>query len=142
MIKTKEESVRRKGIGRSFQERHRRAVLEKFKSDYDFLTEEDITSCPSCSHGEDIKLSQRFREIYPYSTECKRGATEHKTIYKQYNQAMRQARDLALTTDIVPVLAIQGSHNSTLIVLSEQDHLRICKENADLKLQIERSKKH
>lgn len=133
MITTRAESNKRKASGKAFQDRHMKKILEAFSSVFPFLTSEDISSCPSCNHGEDIKLSDRFRSLYPVSTECKHGATKYKELYREYNQAVKQTNLLARTDDIIPKLTVQGSNNEALVVVSESDWLSVMIDRAVLK---------
>mgnify|MGYP001334539563 CR=1 FL=1 len=125
MITTKAESDKRKATGKAFQDRHRRAVLNAFQNEFPELTGNDISSCPSCQHGEDIKLSEYFRSIYAVSTECKSGASKYKELYREYYQAVKQTNSLAIADDIIPQLTVQGSNNEALVVVSESDWLNV-----------------
>ena len=69
-----------KNVGQAFQNKIKKQIIDTFSQDFPncLSNRDDITSCPSCNHGEDIKLSNRFRAIFPVSIECKKN--ENKEI--------------------------------------------------------------
>ena len=123
MVRDKLESLKRKIKGQDFQQRVLRKMLDKATSiDETFKEGSDISSCVSCGHGEDIWLSDKLRNLFPVSTECKFRTEDHKTIRQHYTQAVRQTNQLARTDNIIPHVVINHGVGSALSVIN-LDHL-------------------
>ena len=137
MIKDKFTSHLRKEKGQAFQSRCKKYIVETFFRKFSHLVDnKDITSCPSCHHGEDLWLSDELREILPVSIECKYRATDYKHINKNYDQAVEQTRKLARTDSIIPLLFIKRGTQDALAVLRIQHLLDLYLELAEVKEQL------
>jgi hypothetical protein len=65
--------------------------------------------------GADVKLSQKARQTFPYSVECKSHARY--AIYQNYEQAVSNADSLT------PILVIKQNNSDPLVVLSLEDFM-------------------
>jgi len=70
-----------KAKGRRLQQTVRDLILKKFKD----LQEDDVRSTSMGTGGEDIQLSPKAREKFPFSIECKN--TESLNVWKMMEQA-------------------------------------------------------
>ncbi len=132
MINDKIASAHIKNLGQAFQNKIKKQIIETFSKYFpEYFTEkDDITSCPSCSHGEDIKLSHRLRKILPVSIECKSRQNEFKQINKYYRQAVRHTNSLGRTDDIIPILFTKRGTQDSLGVLDSQHLINLLLELA------------
>jgi hypothetical protein len=94
MIDSAKESHKRKLKG----EKHQYEVLDLLLEVFHELSGE-LSSCHMCSHGEDIKFSDKARDILPISIECKTSIKGYSRAYKDLEQAQRQTRMLGLTNE-------------------------------------------
>ena len=134
MIRTATESHRRKSVGERFQKIVRNAILYKFLPTFSFLSKDDVTSCPMCGHGEDIKLAERLRMILPVSIECKYcKAKGLKQVFDWYDDSVSNTNRLARVQDTIPILAMQRGKHYPLWVLSQDDALSLFHQLAELK---------
>ena len=133
MIRTAAESHRRKSIGERFQKLVRSSILEKFIDICPWLSAEDITSCPMCKHGEDLKFTERLRMIFPVSIECKYCTTKGlKQVFDWYDDSVRNTTKLARVLDTIPILAMQRGKHVPLWVMSQDDALNLFHKLAEL----------
>ena len=135
MIKNSTTSQERKEKGQAFQSRVMRMIKNAFFKKFPNLVDNDISSCPSCCHGEDISLSKLFRSIFPVSIECKYRTTDYKLVNKNYSQAVEQTLKLGIL-NIKPVLAIKRANQDALMVMSIKDYLDLFAERAELEKQV------
>ena len=113
-------------------------ILDSFFKRFPDLQEgKDISSCPSCMHGEDIWFSEKLRSILPVSIECKYRTTDYKLVNKNYTQAVEQTKKLGIP-NIKPVLAIKRANQDALMVMSIQDYLNLFLERAELEMQLKK----
>lgn len=103
----------KKAKGRKFQQKVRDNIISL---DIDNLTLDDVRSTGMGQGGEDIQLSPKAREVFPYSVECKK----HKSfaIYKHYDQA---AANCPPPGGIKPVLFVEADYKRPLAVLDMED---------------------
>ena len=137
MIRDKITSHLRKEKGQAFQKKcvnYIKQIFFKVFPELDDIT--DITSCPSCKHGEDIWLSNRLRALLPVSIECKDRSKEFKLINQYYKQAVDQTRKLGRTDNISPLLITKRGSHDALGVLHLQDLLNLYLKVAMLEKQI------
>lgn len=73
-----------KSKARRLQQHTARRILETFQ-----LPESDAKSLPMGSQGEDIWLSQKARELFPFSVECKN--VEKLNVWAAFDQAKDNA---------------------------------------------------
>ena len=140
MIKNSTTSQERKEKGQAFQSRVMRMIKNAFFKKFPNLADDDISSCPSCCHGEDISLSKVFRSIFPVSIECKYRTTDYKLVNKNYSQAVEQSQKLGIP-NIKPVLAIKRAGQDALMVMSIKDYLDLFTERAVLEEQVKNNMK-
>ncbi len=76
-----------KAKGRRLQQETRDSILSTFA---DLLVEDDVRSTSMGSSGEDVQLSPRAREVFPFSVECKN--TEKINIWSAIEQASINAQ--------------------------------------------------
>jgi hypothetical protein len=81
------------------------------------LDEDDIRCALMGEGGEDIKLTKRARELFPYSIECK-NQEGIKRLYDFYGQAT------ANTEAGEPLLIIKSNHNKPLVVMDAEFFIR------------------
>ena len=101
-----------KAKGRRLQQWVKKTILKHFKG----LTPRDVQSTSMGAQGEDIKLSGRAAERFPYSVECKNQEASA-AIYNWYNQAAKEARKWDA---IEPLLVIKKNHAKPLVVLDAE----------------------
>ena len=100
-----------KAKGRRLQQWVRDLLLEA--SD---LEEDDIKSTSMGASGEDIQLSPKAREVYPFSIECKN--SERISIWKAYSQAESNAKGHQ------PLLIIKRNNHRPLVVMDAETFIR------------------
>ena len=136
MIDSAKESHKRKLKG----EKHQYEVLDLLLEVFHELQGE-MTSCHMCSHGEDIKFSDKARDILPISIECKTSIKGYSRAYKDLEQAQRQTRMLGRAEDdITPVAFVNEEAMPILVVLYAIDYLKLQRENYLLRQEIRRLK--
>jgi len=121
MIRTTEESHKRKAKGES---------LQKFVCD--FLRALPIVEDPSMiksqkmsCHGEDIILEDELRKELPISFECKTATTGFARTYATMDQAIRQAEALASKKPITPIGVIKQDGLEPLAIMRFEDLINI-----------------
>ena len=137
MIRDSHTSNQRKEKGQAFQRRVLNTIVDTLFPSFPYLNREDISSCPSCKHGEDIKMSDRLRAVAPVSIECKYTSKEYKLLTKHFDQTVDQTIKLGRTDNIMPLLTVKRSVRDTLGVMALTDILTLIKENALLKRQLQ-----
>ena len=117
-VHTTEDSHTIKAKGSRLQTKIARRIRQVFG-----LSDQDVQSQPMSVQGEDIILNSKARELLPYSIECKFRSTAKDLghIYTFYEQATDQALDLALESEIAPIVFIQQHNQQILVVLSDDD---------------------
>ena len=117
-VHTTEDSHTIKAKGSRLQTKIARRIRQVFG-----LSDQDVQSQVMSVGGEDIILSDKARELLPYSIECKFRsiAKDLGRIYTFYEQATDQALDLALDSEIAPIVFIQQHNQQILVVLSDDD---------------------
>jgi hypothetical protein len=75
------------------------------------LDNKDIRSVPMGVPGEDLWMSTKAEEIYPYSVECKN--VEKLNIWAAISQAREEARKNGKT----PLVAFSRNHEETYVCL-------------------------
>lgn len=103
-----------KAKGRKLQDWTR----DQLKVNYGF-NEHDVRCAIMGEGGEDIKLSERAREIFPYSIECK--CTERLSIYKAYDQAIQNAKDFE------PLVIFKSNRKKALAIVDAEYFLKLHK---------------
>ena len=128
-----------KNVGQAFQNKIKKQIIDTFSQDFPncLSNRDDITSCPSCNHGEDIKLSNRFRAIFPVSIECKHRTKEFKLLNGYYDQAVRHTNSLGRTDDIIPILFTKRGTQDSLGVLDSRHLINLFLELALLKKKLQ-----
>ena len=131
-LRTTEESHTIKAKGSRLQTK----VARRFRQVFG-LTDQDVQSQPMSVQGEDIILSDKARDILPYSIECKfrSNAKDFGRIYTFYQQSTDQMLDLALDDKIAPLLFMQQYDKQVLVVQNEDDFFE--RENLIQKLKKE-----
>lgn len=77
------------------------------------LSSDDVRSTSMGAGGEDVQLSSKAREMFPYQTECKSRASF--AIYTDYAQAAQHG-------DCEPLLIIRANHKKPLAIV-DAEHL-------------------
>lgn len=103
-----------KAKGRRHQQRVRRKILDTFG-----LKEDDISSRSMGAGGEDLLLSPKAREYFPFSVECKN--SEKVSIWSWWEQAQSNAQ-------YKPLLVFKRNNSQDLAVLRFDDLLELLKE--------------
>lgn len=73
------------------------------------LDPDDVNSRSMGASGEDVMLSQKARQKFPFSVECK--STERVNVYKFYQQAVENSGEHT------PAVVIKSNRKAPLIVL-------------------------
>ena len=95
-----------KSKGRRLQKQVRGLILETFKEE---LQEDDVRSTSMGASGEDVLLSPKARELFPFSVECKN--QEKLNIWSSLEQAEENANDHE------PLLVFKRNRSKTYAVL-------------------------
>jgi hypothetical protein len=103
-----------KAKGRKLQQHTAARILETFQ-----LPESDAKSLPMGSQGEDIWLSQKARELFPFSVECKN--VEKLNVWAAFDQAK------ANCGGHYPLLVHSRNRSEVLATLRFDDLLAILK---------------
>jgi hypothetical protein len=104
----------RKAKGRKLQQLVRDAILSVFPT----LTNDDVRSTGMGQSGDDILLSSKAKELFPYNVECK--AQERiKALYDFYEQACGK--------DLTPLLVIRTNHKQALAVMDFKHLMELIK---------------
>jgi two-component SAPR family response regulator len=74
----------KKSKGRRLQQHTAKRILETFG-----LPESDVKSLPMGSQGEDVWISQKARDLFPFSIECKN--VEKLNVWAAFDQAKANA---------------------------------------------------
>lgn len=104
-----------KSKGRRLQQWFRDKLLEIFPS----LTENDVRSASMGAGGEDVLLSERAIELFPYSVECKN--VEKLNIWNAIEQAQANA------SGRTPIVVFKRNRSTTYVVLPADDFLEFFK---------------
>jgi hypothetical protein len=102
-----------KAKGRRACQEMQKLILEHFPE----LTSDDVRVTPSGVPGEDLQLSTRAREVFPFVVECKN--TEKLNVWK----ALAQARTRAGT----PLLAIKRNREVLYVVIEAKKFIELLK---------------
>lgn len=100
-----------KAKGRRLQQLVRDRILEQYPS---LELDTDVRSAIMGETGEDIKLSNKARGVFPYSVECK--SLKNITVYNYYDQAMSNT-----PSDCQPLVVIKKDRRKPLAVV-DFDH--------------------
>lgn len=99
----------RKSKGRKLQQLVRDDILDRFP----ILEKDDVRSTSMGAAGEDIQLSPKAREWFPFTVECKARASF--AIYPMFEQAAGKNH--------TPLLVIKADRKDPLVVLNWNDFL-------------------
>lgn len=99
--------------------RHQQSVRDKFLGAAPELDSKDIRSVPMGVSGEDLWMSPKAEEIYPYSVECK--MVEKLNIW----QAIKQSELEAKKHGKVPLVAFSKNKEETYIAIPIENFLEI-----------------
>lgn len=105
----------RKSRGRKFQQYIRDKLLETFP-----LEDGDVRSTSMGASGEDLLLSPKAREYFPFSVEAKNQETTK--IWEWWEQTKANA-------EYTPCLIFKRNRSDVLAVVRLDDLLEIIKEN-------------
>ena len=97
-----------KAKGRKLQQWVRDMVIKVFG-----LTEDDVRSTSMGARGEDVQLSSKARDLFPFSIECKN--VEKLNVYKAYEQAQYNCPE-----GIEPLLIIKKNRHRPLAVIEAE----------------------
>jgi hypothetical protein len=98
----------RKAKGASLQRWIRDKLLEAFTH----LQPDDVRSTSMGASGEDVLLSPRARESFPYSIECKN--VEKINIWAAYDQAVANSKEFE------PLVVIKKAKKKPLVVVDAE----------------------
>ena len=104
----------RKAKGRKFQQWVASKLQEVFE-----LPPEDVVSNSMGNQGEDIRLSAKAKDLFPYSVECKAGRG-FSNVYKAFDQSK------ANKGNCTPVVMIKGDYREPLVILEFKDYINLC----------------
>ena len=106
-----------KSKGRRLQKQVRELILETFKEE---LQEDDVRSTSMGASGEDVLLSPKARELFPFSVECKN--QEKLNIWSSLEQAEDNAGKH------MPLLIFKRNRSTTYATLELDDLMRLLDE--------------
>jgi hypothetical protein len=101
--------------GRDFQKWVKDLILRVFRE----LEGDDVLWRSMGSQGEDIMLSPKARQLFPYSIECKHYKSF--AIYQHYDQATENANGFE------PILFIKGNNKKPLVVIDAEWFMKLVK---------------
>lgn len=110
----KPQSAKQKG------RKHQQSVRDKFLHAAPELDNKDIRSVPMGVSGEDLWMSTKAEEIYPYSVECKN--VEKLNVW----QAIKQAEDEAKKNGKIPLVAFTKNKEDTYVAIPIEEFLALC----------------
>jgi hypothetical protein len=87
------------------------------------LTSDDIIVTSSGDTGEDLKLSPRAREVYPYVFECKN--VEKLNVHEAYDQAVSHWQSRGSKSEEFPILAFKRNNTPMKVVVSLEHYLKL-----------------
>ena len=87
------------------------------------LSNDDIIVTSSGETGEDLKLSPKAREIYPYVVECKN--VEKLNVHEAYAQAVEHWQKRGSKKEEFPILAFKKNKTDMKVVLSLEHFLKL-----------------
>lgn len=96
-----------KAKGRNLQ----KLVVSKILTAFPDLTERDVKSTSMGAGGEDILLSAKAHQVFPYSVECKNQEITKALIN------MWQQTEANTAKDSSPLLVVHANHSPVLAVL-------------------------
>jgi len=106
----------RKQKGRKLQQVVRDSILKLFPE----LTERDVRSTPMGVSGEDVQLSAKAAELFPYAVEAK--CHEKLNIWSALEEAEGNNRDLE------PLLVFKRNRSEIYAVVSFKHFMKLLKE--------------
>lgn len=113
-----------KSKGRRLQQRIAEVIRKTFG-----LSKEDVFSLPMGCQGEDIKLSEKAREYFPFSIESKN--VEKLNIWEALKQAESGNRKYK------PLLVFSRNRSEDYCALKFSDFISICKQIIVLSEEVE-----
>lgn len=124
VIKKRMSTAACKAKGRRLQQETRDSILTTFA---DLLVEDDVRSTSMGSSGEDVQLSPRAREVFPFSVECKN--TEKINIWS----AIEQGSINAMKKKSNFLVIFRRNHAKANAVLEFSVLMQLLKENYELR---------
>lgn len=106
-----------KAKGRRLQQEVRDDVIEAFA-----LQPGDVRSTSMGASGEDLLLSPRAQEVFPFDVECKN--QEALSIWKALEQVEKRT---GVNTYVRPLLVFKRNHSSVYVALRFDDLLELLK---------------
>ena len=107
--------------GRRFQQ----SVRDKFLDAAPELESKDIRSVPMGVSGEDLWMSPKAEEIYPYSVECKN--VEKFNVWQAIKQAEIEAKKHGKT----PLVAFTKNKEEAYVAIPIKEFLELCTRSRD-----------
>ena len=104
-----------KAKGRKLQQWFANVLVEGLGLDRD-----DLESRPMGSQGEDIILGKQYREIFPYSVECKN--QEAVNVWKAYEQASENCKGYE------PLVVIKRNRHKPLVIVDAEHFVELQKK--------------
>lgn len=101
-----------KNKGRKLQQDVVKKILETFPQ----LEKDDVTSRSMGAAGEDVLLSPKAREYFPFSVECKSMARS--TVYKYFDQAKENAGTY------FPLVVLKANNRKPLVIMDLDEFMR------------------
>jgi hypothetical protein len=98
---------------------HQQSVQGRILKLDEKLTEEDVRSAPMGVPGEDLQLSPRAREVFPFNVECKRRKAF--AFYKDMEQAEGHGPH-------TPLLFMRADRKKGVVMMYEEDFFKLIGE--------------
>jgi len=107
----------RKAKGKRLQKYVCNLILKFFP----ILSEKDVVSIRMGRPGEDVQLSDKAKEIFPYSIECK-NQERMKYLWEAYEQAISNSKNLE------PLVIIKINKKKPLVVIDAEYFIKLQSE--------------
>ncbi len=110
----------RKAKGRRLQQLVRDTIITSFPE----LTADDVRSTSMGAGGEDVTLSAKAKEVFPFSIECK-AQEGYGKLYDAYEQACTFAVG-------IPIVVVKSNKKVPLVTLSLAEFMTLARAYNDL----------
>lgn len=108
-----------KAKGRRLQQLMRDLILDMFPN---LELDTDVRSAIMGETGEDIKLSSKARQVFPYSVECK--SLKKIAVYNYYDQAASNTPD-----GCTPLVVLKQDRRKPLVLIDLEKFMELVNGN-------------
>jgi hypothetical protein len=108
-----------KAKGRRLQQLVRDLILDTYPQ---LELDTDVRSAIMGETGEDIKLSSKARQVFPYSVECK--SLKKIAVYNYYDQALSNTPD-----NCSPLVVLKQDRRKPLVLIDLEKFMELINDN-------------